>query len=69
MDTGYFTKAFAASPGSVLPGYVTGGVFYFSIPWAIGTVMGMSALGLESSKAFPTYPRVSLSDEIIRCSS
>ncbi|KAJ5408810.1 hypothetical protein N7509_002693 [Penicillium cosmopolitanum] len=64
MDTGYFTKAFAASPGSVLPGYVTGGIFYFSIPWAIGTIMGMSALGLESSKSFPTYPRAMTPTEV-----
>lgn len=59
MDTGYFTKAFAASPEGVVPGYVIGGLSYFSIPWALGTIMGMVALGLESTKAFPTYPRVS----------
>lgn len=59
MDTGYFTKAFAASPESVLPGYVIGGISYFSIPWALGTVMGMVALGLETKSVFPTYPRVS----------
>lgn len=58
MDTGYFIKAFAASPRAVVPGYVIGGVSYFSIPWALGTVMGMAALGLESSPIFPTYPRV-----------
>lgn len=52
-------KAFAASPSAVLPGYVIGGISYFGIPWALGTVMGTAALALESSPSFPTYPRVS----------
>ncbi|KAI3180316.1 hypothetical protein DTO046C5_1552 [Penicillium roqueforti] len=64
MDTGYFTKAFAASPEGVVPGYVIGGLSYFSIPWALGTIMGMVALGLESTKAFPTYPRPMTSTEV-----
>ncbi|KAK6207649.1 urea active transporter [Colletotrichum tabaci] len=29
MDTGYFLKAFAASPHAVVPGYVIGGISYF----------------------------------------
>lgn len=61
MDAGYFTKAFAASPEAVVPGYVVGGICYFSIPWALGTVMGMTVLGLETSRAFPTFPRVNIS--------
>lgn len=60
MDTGYFLKAFAASPKAVVPGYVLGGVSYFSIPWCLGTVVGMASLGLEALPVFPTYPRVSL---------
>ncbi|CAG8946884.1 unnamed protein product [Penicillium salamii] len=64
MDAGYFTKAFAASPEAVVPGYVVGGICYFSIPWALGTVMGMTALGLETSRAFPTFPRQMTSEEI-----
>ncbi|KAJ5353422.1 hypothetical protein N7452_002396, partial [Penicillium brevicompactum] len=64
MDAGYFTKAFAASPEAVVPGYVVGGICYFSIPWALGTVMGMTALGLETSKSFPTFPRQMTSEEV-----
>jgi hypothetical protein len=60
MDTSYFIKAFAAAPKAVVPGYVVGGFAYFSIPWSLGTIMGLAALGLESSPIFPTYPRVSL---------
>ena len=58
MDTGFFVKAFAASPRAVVPGYVTGGLFYFAVPWCLGTLMSFVALGLEDTPAFPTYPRV-----------
>ncbi|KAJ5266832.1 hypothetical protein N7478_009640 [Penicillium angulare] len=64
MDTGNFVKAFAASPLSVVPGYVVGGIGYLSVPWALGTVMSMAALGLEHTKAFPTYPRMMTDSEV-----
>lgn len=38
---------------------------YFSIPWALGTVMSSVALGLENQPNFPTYPRVSVPWTII----
>jgi Na+/proline symporter len=60
MDTGYFVKAFAASPKAVVPGYIVGGIAYFAIPWGLGTLMSSVALGLENNPVFPTYPRVSL---------
>lgn len=57
MDTGFFTKAFSASPGAVVPGYIIGGIAYFAIPWCLGTIMSLAALGLETtSPSFPTYP-------------
>jgi hypothetical protein len=59
MDTSYFIKAFSASPAAVVPGYTIGGIAYFAIPWALGTVMSSVALGLENQPSFPTYPRVS----------
>lgn len=58
MDTSYFIKAFSASPSSVVPGYTIGGIAYFGIPWALGTVMSSLAVGLENNPVFPTYPRV-----------
>ncbi|KAH7153634.1 Sodium:solute symporter family-domain-containing protein [Dactylonectria macrodidyma] len=64
MDTGYFLKAFAASPSAVVPGYVVGGISYFSIPWCLGTVVGMASLGLEALPVFPTYPRPMTSTEV-----
>lgn len=57
MDTGFFTKAFSAAPQAVVPGYIIGGNFYYAIPWCLGTLMSLSALGLENtSPSFPTYP-------------
>lgn len=58
MDTGFFTKAFSAAPQAVVPGYIIGGIAYFAIPWAFGTIMSLTALGLENipSQRFPTYP-------------
>lgn len=58
MDTSYFIKAFSAAPASVVPGYTIGGIAYFAIPWALGTIMSSLALGLENTSSFPTYPRV-----------
>lgn len=58
MDTSYFIKAFSASPAAVVPGYTIGGIGYFAIPWALGTVMSSVAIGLENTPFFPTYPRV-----------
>ncbi|KAJ6126603.1 hypothetical protein N7523_002215 [Penicillium sp. IBT 18751x] len=64
MDTSYFIKAFSASPRSVVPGYTIGGIFYFAIPWALGTIMSSVALGLENQPTFPTYPRRMTSSEV-----
>ncbi|KAJ5082987.1 hypothetical protein N7532_012030 [Penicillium argentinense] len=64
MDTSYFIKAFSASPSSVVPGYTIGGIAYFAIPWALGTVMSSVALGLENQPNFPTFPRRMTSSEV-----
>ncbi|KAF3389606.1 hypothetical protein F1880_004471 [Penicillium rolfsii] len=64
MDTSYFIKAFSASPAAVVPGYTIGGIAYFAIPWALGTVMSSVALGLENLPNFPTYPRRMTTSEV-----
>ncbi|RYP57466.1 hypothetical protein DL769_009450 [Monosporascus sp. CRB-8-3] len=56
MDNGYYNKAIAASPVHALPGYIIGGLAWFAIPWLCATTMGLSALALEGSPSFPTYP-------------
>ncbi|PYI11035.1 hypothetical protein BO78DRAFT_448624 [Aspergillus sclerotiicarbonarius CBS 121057] len=64
MDTSYFIKAFSAAPSSVIPGYTIGGIAYFAIPWALGTIMGSLALGLENTSLFPIFPRRMTSVEV-----
>lgn len=59
MDQGYYQKAISASPVYALPGYITGGLSWFAIPWLCATTMGLSALALESNPVFPTFPRMS----------
>ncbi|KAL1610723.1 hypothetical protein SLS60_002393 [Paraconiothyrium brasiliense] len=64
MDTSFFIKAFSASPQAVVPGYVVGGIAYFAIPWAMGTLASSVVLGLENNPVFPTYPRRMTSTEV-----
>lgn len=56
MDNGYYNKAIAAHPVAALPGYLMGGLSWFAIPWLCATTMGLSALALEGSSSFPTFP-------------
>ncbi|KAI9729260.1 MAG: hypothetical protein M1834_006930 [Cirrosporium novae-zelandiae] len=56
LDNGYYNKAIAASPVHALPGYVMGGLSWFAIPWLCATTMGLAAIALEGTPAFPTYP-------------
>lgn len=56
LDNGYFNKAFSSSPSAALPGYVLGGLAWFAIPMLCATTMGLSALALEDTPAWPTYP-------------
>jgi urea-proton symporter len=56
LDNGYYNKAIAASPVHALPGYIIGGLSWFAIPWLTATTMGLTALALENTSVFPTYP-------------
>ncbi|KAG5957011.1 hypothetical protein E4U58_006313 [Claviceps cyperi] len=56
LDNGYYNKAIAAHPVHALPGYIIGGLAWFAIPWLTATTLGLSALALESSPRFPTFP-------------
>ena len=56
LDNGYYNKAIAASPASALPGYILGGISWFSVPFLVATTMGLAAVALESHPSFPTYP-------------
>ncbi|KAL3440589.1 Sodium:solute symporter family-domain-containing protein [Aspergillus insuetus] len=57
MDTGFWQKGFSADVAAAVPGYILGGNAYFAIPFTFGTVIGLGALVLEQTPAWPTYPR------------
>ena len=55
-DQGYWQRAIASQPQSTTKAYMLGGISWFAIPWAFGTVMGLSCRALLTSTEFPTYP-------------
>ena len=56
VDVQLFQKAIAANPASTLPGYMIGGLCWFTIPFCLATTFGLAARALEGNPAFPTYP-------------
>ncbi|KAI9730978.1 MAG: hypothetical protein M1834_005439 [Cirrosporium novae-zelandiae] len=64
MDTSFWQKGFAADTAAAMPGYMLGGISYFAVPWAVGTTIGLAAIGLEKTSIFPTYPRAMTTAEI-----
>ena len=64
MDIQLFQKAITADPVSTLPGYMIGGLAWFSIPFCLATTFGLAARALETNPAFPTYPRLMTEVEI-----
>ncbi|CEQ39866.1 SPOSA6832_01425, partial [Sporobolomyces salmonicolor] len=43
-------------PDSTTKAYMLGGISWFAIPWAFGSVMGLGARALMTNPSFPTYP-------------
>ncbi|SJX62845.1 probable DUR3-Urea permease [Sporisorium reilianum f. sp. reilianum] len=57
LDASFHQKGVAATPEAAFPGYLIGGLAWFSIPWCLATTAGLSALTLETTyPGFPTYP-------------
>ncbi|TKY85744.1 hypothetical protein EX895_005284 [Sporisorium graminicola] len=57
LDASFHQKGVAATPEAAFPGYLIGGLAWFSIPWCLATTAGLSALALETTyPGFPTYP-------------
>ena len=52
------TQAIASRPDTTTKGYMLGGLSWFAIPWAFGTVMGLSCRALMTNPNFPTFPYV-----------
>lgn len=64
LDNGYFNKAFASDPAATMPGYVIGGLAWFAIPMFLATTMGLTALSLQDTPAWPTFPNRMSSQEV-----
>jgi Na+/proline symporter len=64
MDTGFWQKGFSADVAATVPGYVLGGVASFSVPWCFGTIVGLAALALETTPAWPSYPNSMSPEEV-----
>ncbi|OAP57619.1 hypothetical protein AYL99_08357 [Fonsecaea erecta] len=56
MDTGFWQKAFAADISAAVPGYLLGAVGYFSIPWTLGTIIGVGGIAFQYVPKFPVKP-------------
>lgn len=56
LDQSYWQRAIASNPKGTTKAYVMAGLTWFSVPFAFGSVMGLSARALETNPAFPTYP-------------
>lgn len=56
LDQSYWQRAIASNPKGTTKAYVMAGLTWFSVPFAFGSVMGLSARALETNPAFPTFP-------------
>ncbi|KUJ08332.1 putative DUR3-urea permease [Mollisia scopiformis] len=64
LDNSFHQKGIAADPASAIPGYVLGGLAWYAMPFTLATTMGILAVALENTPAFPTYPRRMNTQEI-----
>jgi len=63
LDNSFHQKGIAADPAAAIPGYVLGGLAWYAMPFTLATTMGIVAVALENTPAFPTYPnRMSVSE-------
>lgn len=64
LDNSFHQKGIAADPASAVPGYVLGGLAWYAMPFTLATTMGIVAVALENTPAFPTFPRRMNTSEI-----
>lgn len=64
LDNSFHQKGIAADPAAAVPGYVLGGLAWYAMPFTLATTMGIVAVALENTPAFPTYPRRMTTSEI-----
>ncbi|GAA5929752.1 hypothetical protein JCM1841_002636 [Sporobolomyces salmonicolor] len=63
LDNSFHSKAVAASPEAAVPGYILGGISWIASPFTLATTMGLVAIALENTPAFPTFPRRMTAEE------
>ncbi|KAM0786770.1 hypothetical protein ACM66B_002205 [Microbotryomycetes sp. NB124-2] len=64
LDNSFHQKGIASDPASTVPGYVLGGLSWFSMPFTLATTAGLVAVALENTPSFPTFPRRMTADEV-----
>ncbi|KAJ4361273.1 hypothetical protein N0V95_002042 [Ascochyta clinopodiicola] len=64
VDSQLFQKAIAADPTATLPGYMLGGLCWFTIPFALASTFGLAAAATEHLPSFPTYPDRMTSEQV-----
>ncbi|KAL1625114.1 hypothetical protein SLS56_007542, partial [Neofusicoccum ribis] len=61
---GSFQKAIAADPSATYPGYMLGGLCWFTIPFVLASTFGLAAAATEHLPLFPTYPNRMTTEEV-----
>ncbi|KAI1080720.1 Sodium:solute symporter family-domain-containing protein [Whalleya microplaca] len=56
MDTAFWQKSFAAEVKATVPGYNLAALSIFAVPWAMGTVMGLTARAFQNTSVYPFLP-------------
>ncbi|KAI5951488.1 hypothetical protein KGF54_004562 [Candida jiufengensis] len=64
MDSSFWQKTFSATPRATVPAYLTAAVLIVSNVWPLGAILGGSAIILERTPSFPTYPRLMTQYEV-----
>ncbi|KAF2089141.1 Na+/solute symporter [Saccharata proteae CBS 121410] len=64
VDSQLFQKAIAADPAATFPGYMLGGLCWFTIPFVLASTFGLAAAATEHLPVFPTYPDRMTSAEV-----
>lgn len=59
-----FQKAIAADPSATYPGYMLGGLCWFTIPFVLASTFGLAAAATEHLPIFPTYPNRMTESEV-----
>ncbi|KAJ3937196.1 MAG: urea transporter [Lentinula lateritia] len=60
-DQGYWSRAIASNPATTARAYFLGGFAWFSIPFACGTALGLTARALETQPDFPVLSSTDVS--------